>query len=334
MLCLVGIALALPGVAHAHPWSGRLTVGPALMLSHDQVHGLGYDKAGVVAGLALNRELISRLTFQWTVRGGTFRSQNGNGGLLGTLVGLRLHPPERDVMPYVSFDAGIAGTGKLVRPWVGATVGIDWWVDEHWQLGPVIGLDDVIQWNGHKYSTDALFLWVGLSVSYGARRPRPQPAPPAPQKVTVVERVEVQVPGDKEPGESVEIEHLIERALGPGARVELLAPVLFALDSDQLEPIGVAMLHEVAATLKTRPEILRLEVQGYADARGSDAHNQALSQRRAERVRDWLIEHGIAAERLVVAPHGERAPLEQSSSESAYQQNRRVVFRVLELAEP
>jgi len=110
--------------------------------------------------------------------------------------------------------------------------------------------------------------------------------------------------------------------------------VLFALDSDRIEPIGIAMLHEVAHALSTRPDIRLLEVQGYADRRGSELHNQELSMRRAERVRDWLVAHGVEPERLVVAARGASAPVEAGSSELAYEQNRRVVFRVLELVEP
>ncbi|HEX6245748.1 MAG TPA: OmpA family protein, partial [Polyangiales bacterium] len=279
-LWLGALLLGLPRVARAHPWSGRFNAGAGMMLSKDQVENMLFDEVALLGSAAVSRELISRLSFQWSVRGGGFLSDLENGGLLGSLVGLRLHPPERDVMPYLGVDAGVGGTGKLVRPWLGATVGVDWWLDEHWQLGPVAGIDDVIQWNGSRYSTDAVFLWLGVSVSYGTRRPRPAPkAPPRPARVAPVQAP----PRESTPGDAREIERLIDRVL-PSQRLELLAPVLFSVDSDQLEPIGVAMLHEVAATLKTRPEILRLEVQGYADARGSDAHNQELSQRRAERV--------------------------------------------------
>jgi outer membrane protein OmpA-like peptidoglycan-associated protein len=305
-----------------------------MMLSHDQLKELEYDGAGFIANVAVSRELISRLSLQWSARGGTFLSKQQIGGLVGTLLGLRLHPTERDVMPYLSVDVGMAVTGADVRPWVAGAVGIDCRINERWQAGPVAGVDDVIQWNGEAYSTDAMFLWFGLGFSYRTRRARPPPPPPASTHTVVHTREVVQLPSEPEPGETLVLEHLIERALGPSRRVELLAPVLFALDSDQLEPVGVAMLHEVARTLATRPEILLLEVQGYADARGSDAHNRALSQRRAERVRDWLIEHGVAPDRLTVAPQGESAPVESDESESAYQQNRRVVFRVLELAEP
>jgi OOP family OmpA-OmpF porin len=136
-----------------------------------------------------------------------------------------------------------------------------------------------------------------------------------------------------EPGEDVMV--LLERALpAQHAQVELLAPVLFRFDSDELEPIGVAMLHEVAHVLEVRTDIELLQIQGYADARGSDDYNRQLSERRAQRVLAWLIEHGVSSDRLSIAGQGEASPVEAGSSEDSLEQNRRVIFRVLRLSEP
>jgi OOP family OmpA-OmpF porin len=148
----------------------------------------------------------------------------------------------------------------------------------------------------------------------------------------VVEREQVYI---QEPSDPQEIERLIEQALPtpPSERVELLAPVLFAFDSDVLEPIGVAMLHEVANLLRQRVDIEQVAIEGYADKRGGDDYNRALSQRRAERVKEWLVAHGIAEQRLVVQPEGASGFVEPGESEAEHEQNRRVVFRVLKLAE-
>jgi outer membrane protein OmpA-like peptidoglycan-associated protein len=51
-------------------------------------------------------------------------------------------------------------------------------------------------------------------------------------------------------------------------------------------------------------------------------------------VRDWLVARGVAPERLVVDPHGATSFVETSGEESAHTQNRRVIFRVLEQAQP
>jgi outer membrane protein OmpA-like peptidoglycan-associated protein len=133
-----------------------------------------------------------------------------------------------------------------------------------------------------------------------------------------------------------ELNELLDRALPPTRedRMELLAPVLFAFDSDTLEPVGVAMLHEVASLLKSRPDIELLAILGFADKRGSSEYNLQLSTRRAERVRAWLMEHGIAGERLTVQNLGATGFVETGETETEHEQNRRVIFRVLRLREP
>jgi outer membrane protein OmpA-like peptidoglycan-associated protein len=109
--------------------------------------------------------------------------------------------------------------------------------------------------------------------------------------------------------------------------------VLFTLDSAELQPQGVAMLHEVARELQRRSKIRAVEIRGYADARGSTEHNLQLSEHRAQAVRDWLIAHGIAAERLRIAAHGAADLVEAGDDESEHAQNRRVVFRVVDSEE-
>jgi outer membrane protein OmpA-like peptidoglycan-associated protein len=326
-------ALLFPAPAAASPWSVRTQGSVAVMLSKDQIGPLlRYDSVGFLGGAAVSRKLLPWLSTQLWLRGGVFLSDGPNGKLLGTTLGLRVHSSEREVMPYLSVDGGACVTGPFVRPWYGAAVGIDWRVRPWMTLGPVVGFDQVIQWNKPSYSTDAIYFWVGLGVAYDRATPVKTRAKPLPV---------VSLPPDPAPepikikADDHELERLIERSIPSStSRLELLAPVLFALDSDRIEPIGVAMLYEVAHALHTRPDIRLLEIQGYADVRGSAEHNEGLSRRRAERVRAWLIEHGVEPERLVVAAHGASLPVEAGSTEAAYEQNRRVVFRVLELAEP
>jgi outer membrane protein OmpA-like peptidoglycan-associated protein len=331
---LTGFALALvPRSAAASPWSGRASVTVGSMLSKDQISVLRYDSVGFLGGAALSRKLIPWLSAQWWIRGGEFLRDGENGGLLGSTLGLRLHGREREVVPYLSFDAGGCWTGKIVRPWYSVALGVDWRVRSWMTLGPVAGFDQVIQWNKKGYTTDAIYFWIGLGVNYDhapPERPKKKKLPPL-----IYPLPEPQPEPAPPTTDNAELQELIERTIEPSvSRVELLAPVLFALDSDQIEPIGIAMLHEVVHSLRARPDIRLLEVQGYADSRGSEEHNQELSKRRAERVRDWLIEHGVEPERLVVAARGASAPVEAGSEESAHEQNRRVVFRVLEVAEP
>ncbi|HKU42042.1 MAG TPA: OmpA family protein, partial [Polyangiales bacterium] len=67
----------------------------------------------------------------------------------------------------------------------------------------------------------------------------------------------------------------------------------------------------------------------HTDARGSQKHNRALSARRAESVVRWLVNHGIAAERLSAWGCGAERPIESNDSEAGRKANRRVEFHIL-----
>jgi outer membrane protein OmpA-like peptidoglycan-associated protein len=71
------------------------------------------------------------------------------------------------------------------------------------------------------------------------------------------------------------------------------------------------------------PEI-RVEVQGHTDSTGSNAHNQGLSNRRAESVRAYLVSKGISASRLEAKGYGEESPIADNTTKAGKQKNRRV----------
>lgn len=77
-----------------------------------------------------------------------------------------------------------------------------------------------------------------------------------------------------------------------------------------------------------RKRIELVAVVAYADNQGSAEYNLALSGRRAQHVRDWLVAHGVAAERLTTEARGASEPVEVGEH-ADQQQNRRVIFRVL-----
>ena len=68
----------------------------------------------------------------------------------------------------------------------------------------------------------------------------------------------------------------------------------FDFDSDALTAEGRATVEEVAATLASLPGV-RVEIAGHTDSVGEDEFNMDLSQRRAESVRNYLVELGLAA---------------------------------------
>ncbi len=69
---------------------------------------------------------------------------------------------------------------------------------------------------------------------------------------------------------------------------------------------------------------MRVRVEGHTDSIGTDAYNQALSERRANSVRDYMVGRGIAVGRLNSVGRGETRPVASNSTADGRAQNRRV----------
>lgn len=104
--------------------------------------------------------------------------------------------------------------------------------------------------------------------------------------------------------------------------------VNFATDSADILPDSSQLLSEIADVIMRHPEILTIEIQGHTDDRGGRAHNQDLSQRRAEAVRDWLTRAGVAAGRFEARGYGQDDPLVPNITASNRARNRRVQFMI------
>lgn len=102
--------------------------------------------------------------------------------------------------------------------------------------------------------------------------------------------------------------------------------VLFDFDRSTLRPEAEGILAPVLAMLQAEPDA-RIDIEGHTDWMGSDAYNQALSQRRAQAVVDWLVSRGIARERLNAIGKGEGEPLASNRTAEGRQLNRRVEVR-------
>ena len=105
--------------------------------------------------------------------------------------------------------------------------------------------------------------------------------------------------------------------------------ILFALDSDALQPESTPVLEDIRATLDAHPE-LRIVIEGHTDSSGEDTHNLDLSERRAQAVVLFLIDAGIAADRLASVGKGETEPVAQNDTSQGRAQNRRVVLKLAE----
>ncbi len=98
----------------------------------------------------------------------------------------------------------------------------------------------------------------------------------------------------------------------------LTMDLLFRTNEHVLAESTGEHLADLAATLAAMPD-LRIAVDGYADARGSDAYNRDLSERRAQYVRDLLAANGVAAERIRVTAHGASPAAEPTADSYALQ---------------
>jgi OOP family OmpA-OmpF porin len=99
----------------------------------------------------------------------------------------------------------------------------------------------------------------------------------------------------------------------------VLPTVLFRQGTAELLPDGLPALNQLAAELKARPT-LKVRIAGHTDRIGEPEKNQALSEQRAEAVKAYLVNLGVAAERIRTVGYGDSRPLQPSPNA----RNRRV----------
>ena len=105
--------------------------------------------------------------------------------------------------------------------------------------------------------------------------------------------------------------------------------VKFPVNQHALSPEANARLDELATRLKTENRNVYLEIQGHTDARGSADHNQKLGEARAEAVRRYLNQQGVALNRMSTISYGKDVPVAPNDTPEGRAQNRRVVIIVL-----
>jgi outer membrane protein OmpA-like peptidoglycan-associated protein len=119
-----------------------------------------------------------------------------------------------------------------------------------------------------------------------------------------------------------------------GSSVRVLQQVHFAYNSATILPDSFSMLEEIANLLKASPQIRKMAIEGHTDDRGPDDYNLTLSQARASSVRTYLVQHGVAGDRLVAHGYGELHPIADNGTDEGRLANRRVEFKIIEEGEP
>lgn len=114
-----------------------------------------------------------------------------------------------------------------------------------------------------------------------------------------------------------------------GDRIILNMPsnITFATDQDQVMPQFYATLNSVAIVLRKFNKTL-IDVNGHTDSTGSAAHNQALSERRAYSVANYLSSQGVDQRRVSALGFGPSQPVASNGSPEGRAQNRRVEIQI------
>lgn len=102
-------------------------------------------------------------------------------------------------------------------------------------------------------------------------------------------------------------------------------PVYFAFDDFTLTMESQNNLSDTAEYLRENPAAV-LQIEGHCDERGSIEYNLALGQRRANSVKNYLVELGIDPSRLPTISYGKEKPAVMGHDESAWSLNRRAEF--------
>jgi OOP family OmpA-OmpF porin len=108
----------------------------------------------------------------------------------------------------------------------------------------------------------------------------------------------------------------------------ILERVEFDAGSPLLRDTDFPLLDRIAEQLKQHPEVVMVELHGHTDDGGEPDPNLVLSQQRAEAVRGYLVNKGVAGSRLRSRAFGKTIPIAPNDTTEGRARNRRVDFRI------
>lgn len=106
---------------------------------------------------------------------------------------------------------------------------------------------------------------------------------------------------------------------------EVSLPIYFAFDDYNIDGSGQEALGRLADFMRNNTAAV-VQIEGHCDDRGSIEYNLALGQRRAQAVKNHLVDLGIDGGRLPTMSYGEERPAVEGSDEAAWEKNRRAEF--------
>jgi peptidoglycan-associated lipoprotein len=111
-------------------------------------------------------------------------------------------------------------------------------------------------------------------------------------------------------------------------RTRELSSIYFDYDSAEIRGDARTTLKANSQAIGNHSEWKTITLEGHTDERGSEEYNLALGERRANAAKQYLVDLGAPASRMVTVSFGEASPAVQGHDESAWRWNRRVEFKV------
>lgn len=224
--------------------------------------------------------------------------------------------------PWVDLDLMAADTGGLVLPAFDVGLGGELPLDQNhvFWFGPFVRWTHVFQTSestnmAFLNRNDPNLLQVGLSFSFDA--------PTTPKVVRGHSYETVVVAKVHDAPCPVPVAVATDRV----DQLNLTQKVYFDFDSATLRWESRDKLDVVVKQLQEHPK-LAIRVDGHASADGQKVHNEVLSAHRTVAVKQYLVDHGVAASRLVGAPMGVDHPAAPNTTQEGRERNRRVEFVV------
>ncbi|MBS2030431.1 MAG: OmpA family protein [Deltaproteobacteria bacterium] len=117
-------------------------------------------------------------------------------------------------------------------------------------------------------------------------------------------------------------------------KLEIKDKIYFDTDKSTIQKKSFKLLDQIASVIKSHPAITKVRIEGHTDNVGKAEHNRKLSQDRANSVRDYLVKHGVEANRLESQGFGPDRPIDTNKTAKGRANNRRVEFVIVQPEAP
>ena len=346
-----------PKATQAGDFALKIEPGLALALTSPQSGKFDFGGGGNLQALwALNRYLGIGPSAGLMAMPSADRSL-GTGTAWTAGAGLRVARPHdaqtesalAAISPWLDADALYVRTGPLNRPGfqVGAGLSVPVGASRVVWVGPFVRYLQILQPEKSGFdNTDAKMLTIGLSLEVGSGVDRPPEIRMVTQTETVIKEVivvkEVAVCLDRDKDGLPDVADNCPDVAGPIAnlgcpeykkivvkkdKLELKEKIFFDWDKASIKKVSHPLLDEVVQALKDNHGF-HVQIEGHTSSEGLAEHNQELSESRAASVREYLVTHGISADRLISKGFGPSHPIDNNKTPAGREANRRVEFVV------